>query len=103
MSIVHRRYRPPRRNHRQGVLQTGGILTLDILTISKDYKKNTHFQSNFGLTRVEEINSGIEYMSVLHSQYHACWCTGDFQSQCIRRNGIEPKAGIFHARHQQSE
>ena len=29
--------------------------------------------------------------SVLHSQYHACWCTGDFRSQCISRHDIDPQ------------
>ena len=27
-------------------------------------------------------------LSVLHSQYHACWCTVDFRSQFINRHGI---------------
>ena len=30
-------------------------------------------------------------LSVLHSQYHACWCSGDFRSQCISRHGIAPQ------------
>ena len=31
-----------------------------------------------------------QYMvSVLNSQYHACWCTGDFKSQWIGRHGID--------------
>ena len=30
-------------------------------------------------------------LSVLHSQYHACWCSGDFRSQGISRNGIDPQ------------
>ena len=34
-----------------------------------------------------------QYMlSVLHSQYHACWCTGDFRSQCISRHGIDTQS-----------
>ena len=28
-------------------------------------------------------------LSVLHSQCCACWCTGDFRSQCISRHGID--------------
>ena len=28
--------------------------------------------------------------SVLHSQYHAGWCSGDLMSQCINRHGIDP-------------
>ena len=34
-----------------------------------------------------------QYMlSVPHSQYHACWCIGDFRSQCISRCGIYPQS-----------
>ena len=32
---------------------------------------------------------------VLHSQYHACWCSGDFVSQGISRYGIDPKSWII--------
>ena len=42
-------------------------------------------------------------LCVLHSQYHACWCTGDFRSQCISRHGTmywPHKAGIFRLQHQ---
>ena len=31
-------------------------------------------------------------LSILHSQYQACWCTGDFSSQCISRHGIHPQS-----------
>ena len=31
-------------------------------------------------------------LSVLHNQYHACWCSGDFWSQCISRHGIDPQS-----------
>ena len=31
-------------------------------------------------------------LSVLHSQYRACWCSGDFRSQGISRHGIDPKS-----------
>ena len=33
----------------------------------------------------------LEMLSVLHSQYHACWCSGDFRSQGISRHGIYPQ------------
>ena len=34
-----------------------------------------------------------QYMlSVPPSQYHACWCSGDFRSQCISRHGIDPQS-----------
>ena len=29
-------------------------------------------------------------LSVLHNQYHARWCSGDFRSQGISRHGIDP-------------
>ena len=29
-------------------------------------------------------------LSVVHSQYHGCWCPGDFRSQGISRHGIDP-------------
>ena len=39
-----------------------------------------------------------QYMlSVLHSQYHACWCSSNFRSQGISRNGIHPKAGMEYS------
>ena len=28
-------------------------------------------------------------LSFLQNQYHACWCAGDFRSQCISRHGID--------------
>ena len=33
-------------------------------------------------------------LSDLCRQYHACWCTGDFRSQCITRHGIEPQYSV---------
>ena len=30
-------------------------------------------------------------LSILLSQYHACWCSGDCRSQCISRHGIVPQ------------
>ena len=31
-------------------------------------------------------------LSVLHSQYHACWCPGDFRSQGISRHGTDTQS-----------
>ena len=31
-------------------------------------------------------------LSVLHSQYHACWCSGDLRSQGISRHGIDSQS-----------
>ena len=37
-----------------------------------------------------------KYMwSVLHRQYHACWCSGDLRSQCISRHGTDPQNSNF--------
>ena len=37
------------------------------------------------------VQAGQWYMlSVVHSQYHVCCCTGDLRSQCISRHGIDP-------------
>ena len=34
-----------------------------------------------------------QYMlSVLHTQYHVCWCSGDFRSQSISSHGIDPQS-----------
>ena len=34
-----------------------------------------------------------QYMlSFLHSQYHTCWCSCDFKSQCISMHGIDPQS-----------
>ena len=41
-------------------------------------------------------------MSVLHSQYHALWCTGDFRSQCSSRHDIDPKCRIFRLQYRKS-
>ena len=40
-----------------------------------------------------ELSLKQQYMlSVLNSEYHACWCTGDFRSQGIIRHGIDPQS-----------
>ena len=48
----------------------------------------------FGLTQVDGINSltKMHGVSVLGSQYHVCWCTDDFRSQCISRHGIDTQS-----------
>ena len=33
-----------------------------------------------------------QYISVLHSQYHVCWCSDDLRSQGINRNSIDPQS-----------
>ena len=40
-----------------------------------------------------ELTIKQQYMlSVLQSQYHACWCTGDLRSQCISKHGVDPQS-----------
>ena len=40
---------------------------------------------------------------VLHSQYHACWCSGDFRSSGASAGMVlTPKAGIFPFQYQKS-
>ena len=31
-------------------------------------------------------------LSVLHSQYHACWCPGDLRNQGINLHGVDPQS-----------
>ena len=63
----------------------------------KDYK-NIHipiWNSILDLTWPNWIKLTLEQqyvLSVLHSQYHACWCSGDFRSQCISRHSIDLKS-----------
>ena len=37
-------------------------------------------------------NNNTCVLSVLHSQYHACWCSGDFRRQGFSRYGIDPQS-----------
>ena len=36
-------------------------------------------------------------LSVIHSQYHVYWCTGDLRSQCIRRHPMRKKLATVTA------
>ena len=31
-------------------------------------------------------------LPVLHNEYHACWCSGDFRNLCISRHGIDTQS-----------
>ena len=49
-----------------------------------------------------------QYMlSVLHSQYHSCWCCDDFRGQAINSHGIDPQSRnilsieVFISKHNQ--
>ena len=72
------------------------VLTLNMLNWLKNYKRYIHVLIHIlDLTWPKKMKLSLEqlYMlSVLHSQYHACWCTGDFRSQCISRHGIDPQS-----------
>ena len=72
------------------------ILTLNTLDLYKDYKRYIHIlncilESTWPM--LMKLTLEWQYiLSVLHSQYHACWCTGDFKSQCISRHGTDPQS-----------
>ena len=58
---------------------------------------HSQFESYLGfcLTQVDEIYSETLQqfiLFVLHSQYHACWCPGDFRIQIISKHGIDPQS-----------
>ena len=67
------------------------VLTLNMLNRFKDHIFSS-FESylGFGFTPVDEITLEPQYtLSVQHSQYHACWCSGDFRSQGTNRHAID--------------
>ena len=67
-----------------------------MLNFFKPYKKYVHILNHiFDLAwpRPMKLTLEQQYMLfVLHSQYHACWCSGDFRSQCIGSRGINPQS-----------
>ena len=71
-------------------------LTLNMLNCFKDYKRYIHILnqiSNLAWPKWMKLSLEQHYiLYVLHSQYHACWCTGDFRSQCISRHDIDPQS-----------
>ena len=71
-------------------------LTVNMLNCLKDYQRYIHISNHIlDLAWPKQMKLTLEqqYMlSVLHSQYHVCWCSGNFRSQCISRNGIEPQS-----------
>ena len=71
------------------------ILTLNMLNCLKDYKRSIHILNHIlDLAWPKWLKLTLEqkYMlSVLYSQYHACWCSGDFRSQGIR-HGMDPQS-----------
>ena len=67
-------------------------LTLNMLNHSKDHKRYIHILNpilDLASPKLAKLNLEQQYvLSVLYSQYHACWCDGDLSSQCISRHGI---------------
>ena len=68
------------------------LLTLNMLNCFKDYKRYIHILNRIlelARPKLTKLTLGQQYMSVLHSHYHACWCSGNFGSQGISKHGIE--------------
>ena len=69
------------------------ILTLNMLNCFEDYKICIHISYHIlDFIQQKKIKVSMEQpyvLPILYCQYHACWCTGDFRSQCISRHGID--------------
>ena len=72
------------------------FLTLNMLNCFKVHKGYIHILNpilDLSWAKLMKLSLEQQYvLSVLHSQYHACWRTGDFRSQCISRDGIDPQS-----------
>ena len=69
------------------------VLTLNMLNSFKDYKRCIHILNRFLELAWPKLILKQHYMlSVINSQYHACWCPGDFRSQGISRPDIDPQS-----------
>ena len=65
------------------------------MKITKDLFTFHIFKCILELAWPKMMKSTLEqqYMlSVLHSQYHACWCSGDFRNQSISTRGIDSQS-----------
>ena len=81
------------------------VLTLNMLNCFKVYKRYIHIVNpilDLAWTKWMKLMKQQWMSSVLHSQYYACWCSGDFRRQSISRQGIDPKARIIHPQHNKS-
>ena len=60
------------------------------------YKRYIHILNrilDLAWPKLMKLTLEQQYMlSVLHSQYHACWCTVDSKSKWINKNGIDSEA-----------
>ena len=78
-----------------------GILTLNILNCFKDYKTYIHILNRIlDLAWLKCMKLTLEQqhmLSVLHSQCHASWCSGDFRAQAISRLGIYCHSRNIHS------
>ena len=72
---------------------TLGDLTLNMLNCFEDYKICIHISYHIlDFIQQKKIKVTMEQpyvLPILYCQCHACWCTGDFRSQCINRHGID--------------
>ena len=104
------------RSLRADVFKTSSLVpTLNMLICLNDYKRSIHNLSSVpkkadkrnlslsihNLNRIlglawpkwKKLTLEQQYMlSVLHGQYHACWCSGDLRSQCISKHGNDPQS-----------
>ena len=69
------------------------ILTFNVLNCFEDYKSCIHI--SYGMLdfiqqkKIKFTMEQLYVLPILYCQCHACWCTGEFRSQCISRHGIE--------------
>ena len=72
-----------------------GLLIFDMLNCFKDYQRCIHisyYTMEFVQQKKTKFTMQQPYiLPILHWQYHACWCSGDFRSQGINRHGIDPQ------------
>ena len=75
------------------ILGPQGFLTLNMLNCFEDYKICIHISYHIlDFIQQKKIKVSMEQpyvLPILYCQCHACWCTGDFRSQCINRHGID--------------
>ena len=71
-------------------------VTLNMLSCFKDYKRYINILNHtldLVWPKYMKLTLEQQYMlSVLHSQYHAYWCIGDFRSQRISRHDNDPQS-----------
>ena len=77
------------------LLSGAKILSLNMLNCFKDYKRHNHILNHIlDLAWSKLMKLILEQqciLFVLHSQYHACRCAGNFRNQGTNRHGIDPQ------------